>query len=276
MAVIGAAVPGRCIALMLASRSKVRIYDPASEVGEEAVAFVEEHARGVVTRKGSTTPGSVMTTGNLEEAVSDAWLVIEAVPEHLQLKRLILAELDRVAAPDAILASTSFSYPTSRLVEGLTRPDRVVSMHFYAPPQQAVVDLMASGHTDRRVMKFLMGELSGYGLQPFEARREGRGFAFHRIWAAVQRESLAVVADGVSTPQDIDSMWEASTGLAEGPFRTMDRVGLDIVLDIENHYSAENPTPATGPRELLQLHVDAGHLGVKTGRGFYDDYSAPS
>ncbi|MEU5299395.1 3-hydroxyacyl-CoA dehydrogenase family protein [Streptomyces noursei] len=119
----------------------------------------------------------------------------------------------------------------------------------------------------------LLRELPHYGVFPFEARRESTGFILNRIWAAIKRESLAVVAEGVSTPQDIDAMWRINTGLTAGPFRAMDRVGLDVVLDIENPYAAETPALPAGPRELLQRYVDAGHLGVKTGRGFYDDYA---
>ena len=147
-------------------------------------------------------------------------------------------------------------------------------MHFYMPPWQSAVDLMSSGHTDRAVLDLLLRELPRYGVQPFEARRESTGFIFNRVWAAIKRESLAVVAEGVSTPQDVDRMWQINTGLESGPFRQMDKVGLDVVLDIENHYAEENAALPAGPRELLRRYVEAGHLGVKTGRGFYDDYRA--
>ncbi|MFJ8545004.1 3-hydroxyacyl-CoA dehydrogenase family protein [Streptomyces sp. NPDC093586] len=82
-----------------------------------------------------------------------------------------------------------------------------------------------------------------------------------------------MVAEGVATPQDVDSMWMINTGAQAGPFRMMDQVGPDVVLDIENHCAAERPGLPAGPRELLHRYVDAGHLGVKTGRGFYDDYA---
>jgi len=104
---------------------------------------------------------------------------------------------------------------------------------------------------------------------PFVAHRESTGFIVNRIWAAIERESLAVVADGVSTPEDVDAMWMVNTGAPAGPFRMMDQVGLDVVLDIEDHYAAEDPHLPEGPRRLLHEHVDAGHLGRKTGRGFY-------
>ncbi|MEW2272041.1 3-hydroxyacyl-CoA dehydrogenase family protein [Streptomyces griseofuscus] len=271
VAVLGAGTLGRRIALMFATRGgQVRVYDPSAEAGKQACGYVEEHVAEVASRVGGGTPGSVVATTDLAEALAGAWLVVEAVPERLELKKQVFADLDRLADADAILASNSSSYPASQFIDRVTRPERVVNMHFYMPPAQAAIDLMSSGHTDRAVLDLLLEVLPRYGVFPFEAHRESTGFIFNRIWAAIKREALAVVADGVSTPEDVDRMWMINTGLKGGPFRMMDQVGLDVVLDIENHYAAENPSLPTGPRELLQRYVDAGHLGVKNGRGFYD------
>lgn len=274
VAVIGAGTLGRRIALMFATRGgRVRIYDPATEAGQAAQAYVAQNAADTAAHIEGGQPGTATATTDLAEALAGAWLVVEAVPERLELKRHIFAELDTAADADAILASNSSSYPTSQFIDDVARPERVLNMHFYMPPRQPAVDLMSSGRTDRAVLDLLLRELPHYGVFPFEAHRESTGFIFNRIWAAIKRESLAVVAEGVSTPQDVDAMWRINTGLTAGPFRAMDHVGLDVVLDIENHYAAENPALPTGPRELLQRYVDAGHLGVKTGRGFYDDYA---
>ena len=109
------------------------------------------------------------------------------------------------------------------------RPERVLNIHFYMPPKQNAVDVMSCGKTDRDVIDFVMATLPQFGLYPFEARRESTGFIFNRVWAAVKRESLEVVAEGVSTPQEVDRMFEVNTGSAAGPFRMMDQVGLDVV-----------------------------------------------
>ncbi|MGA5650713.1 3-hydroxyacyl-CoA dehydrogenase family protein [Streptomyces seoulensis] len=268
--VLGAGTLGRRIALMFATRGgEVRIYDPSAEAGKQACAYVEQHVSEIAARVEGGAPGSVAATTDLAEALTGAWLVVEAVPERLELKRQVFADLDRLAPPDAILASNSSSYPTSRFIDRVGTPERVVNMHFYMPPAQAAVDLMSCGHTDRAVLDLLLEVLPRYGVFPFEAHRESTGFIFNRIWAAIKREALSVVAEGVSTPEDVDRMWAINTGTAGGPFRAMDQVGLDVVLDIENHYAAENPDLPTGPRELLKRYVDAGQLGVKTGRGFY-------
>jgi 3-hydroxybutyryl-CoA dehydrogenase len=137
------------------------------------------------------------------------------------------------------------------------------------PPGSNAVDLMSDGETDRGVLDTLLIVLPEFDIHPFEARRESVGFIFNRIWAAIKRESLAVVAEGVAGPEDVDGMFKLNWHMPVGPFQMMDQVGLDVVLDIENHYADENPHIPVGPRELLHSYVDAGKLGVKTGEGFY-------
>lgn len=266
VAVIGAGTLGRRIALMFADRGGlVRIHDKS----EAAREYVEQHVAEVAARVDGGAPGRVTATGDLAEALADVWLVVEAVPERLDLKREIFGQLDREAPADAILASNSSSYASREFINQVTHPERVLNIHFYMPPAQNAVDLMSDGRTDPKIMEFLKAELPRYGVFPFEARRESTGFIFNRIWAAIKREALQVVAEGVSSPQDVDAMWKINMGAPAGPLRMMDQVGLDVVLDIENHYAAENPALPGGPRELLKKYVDAGHLGVKTGQGFY-------
>lgn len=275
VAVIGAGTLGRRIALMFATRGGlVRIYDRSPESSEAARAYVEEHVSETAAGLDGGEPGRVAVTDDLAEALLDAWLVVEAVPEHLELKKEIFGELDRAARPDTILASNSSSYATGEFIDRVAHPERVLNMHFYMPPQQNAVDLMSDGHTDPGIVDLLRRELPRFGIFPFVAHEESTGFIFNRVWAAIKREALAVVAEGVSTPQDVDEMWKINTGLGSGPFRMMDQVGLDVVLDIENHYAQERPHLPWGPRELLKTYVDAGHLGVKSGQGFYT-YDAP-
>ncbi|MBY8867059.1 3-hydroxyacyl-CoA dehydrogenase family protein [Streptomyces sp. RCPT1-4] len=270
VAVIGAGTLGRRIALMFADRGGlVRIYDKSAQAGEAARSFVEESLPEVVAGLDGGRPGRVDITDDLAEALADTWLVVEAVPERLDLKKEIFGELDRTAPADAILASNSSSYASDEFIDRVEHPERVLNIHFYQPPAQNAVDIMSDGQTDPRIMELLKKELPRYGVFPFEAHKKSTGFIFNRIWAAIKREALAVVAEGVSTPQDVDEMWKINMGTPAGPFRMMDQVGLDVVLDIEKHYAAENPHLPTGPQDLLKKYVDAGHLGVKSGQGFY-------
>ena len=195
---------------------------------------------------------------------------VEAVPERVDLKREVFGQLDELADADAILASNSSSLPTSQLIDKVEHPERVLNTHYYQPPELNAVELMSCGQTDEAVIDALMERLPRYGLVPFHVRRESDGFIFNRIWAAIKRECLMVVEEGVARPEDVDAMWTIFTAPGIPPFRLMDRVGLDVVLDIEEHYASIRAGIPEGPRELLREYVDQGRLGVKSGRGFYD------
>src|SRR5262249_16055304 len=274
VAVIGAGTLGRRIALMFAAHSAdVRIHDLAREQRRAAVQYVSEALPALVHGLTGVAPGQVSTATDLAEAVDNAWLVIEAIPERLELKKQIFGQLDELAATDAVLASNSSSYASRMFLDKVVRPERVLNIHFYMPPKQNAVDVMSSGKTDRDVLDFVLATLPRFGLCRLEARRESTGFIFNRVWAAVKRECLELVAEGVSTPQDVDRMFQINTGSGAGPFRMMDQVGLDVVLDIEEHYCAEHPEYPEGPRRVLRSYVNGGRLGVKSGVGFYDDYA---
>jgi 3-hydroxybutyryl-CoA dehydrogenase len=271
-AVIGTGTQGRRIALMLASQGgEVRIYARSAGGREEAKSFVAENLADIATRFGGT-PGQVVLCDSMEATVANVGLAIEAVPEQLELKREIFRTLDRLAPADAVLGSNSSSYPSSQIVGGLTHPERVLNTHFYMPPLQNAVELMSCGTTRPELIQALMDVLPRFGLEPYHVQRESIGFIFNRIWAAIKRESLAVVADGVATPKDVDRIFQSVLRSAEAPFRLMDKVGLDVVLDIEEHYATTKEHASEGPRALLRGYVQQGMLGQKTGRGFYDDY----
>jgi 3-hydroxybutyryl-CoA dehydrogenase len=276
VAVIGAGTLGRRIALMFASHGAgVKIHDLSEAQRDTALDYVSNNLP-VLSDQYGVEPGRVSTEADIADAVHDAWLVVEAIPERLELKKQVFGQLDELAPADAILASNSSSYASRLFLDKVHHPERVLNIHFYMPPKQAAVDVMSCGKTDRDVIDFVMTTLPQFGLYPFEARRESTGFIFNRVWAAVKRESLEVVAEGVSTPQEVDRMFEINTGSAGGPFRMMDRVGLDVVLDIEEHYCAEHPEYPEGPRRLLRTYIEEGRLGVKSGAGFYDDYPHPA
>jgi 3-hydroxybutyryl-CoA dehydrogenase len=273
MAVIGAGTLGRRIALMFAAHgAEVRINDLNQEQRDAAVDYVTQSLPALADGLKGTVPGRVSAHADIADTVRNAWLVIEAVPERLELKRQVFGQLDELSPADAILASNSSSYASRLFLDKVHHPERVLNIHFYMPPNQNAVDVMSCGKTDRDVIDFVLATLAHFGFYPFEARKESTGFIFNRVWAAVKRESLEVVAEGVSTAQEVDRMFEINTGSAAGPFRLMDQVGLDVVLDIEEHYCAEHPEYPEGPRQVLRSYVQQGRLGVKSGAGFYDDY----
>src|SRR4051794_4205559 len=275
--VVGAGTLGRLIATVFAAGgSDVRVFDVSAEGRDAGRAHVEQHVAAVQDALGlrPARTARVDVADELPGAVEGAWLVIESVPERVDLKVDVFGELDRVAAADAILATNSSSLPSRLVIGKVGRPERVLNMHYQQPPELNAVELMSCGKTDDAVIDALMAKLPDYGLAPFRVRRESDGFIFNRIWAAIKRECLMVVEEGVATPEDVDEMWRIFTRPGIPPFRLMDRVGLDVVLAIEEHYADVRDGLPEGPRTLLRTYVDEGRLGVKSGGGVYDDEGA--
>ena len=264
----------RLIATVFAAGgSDVRLFDPNAQQLEAGRDHVEQHVAEVqeaLDLHPDRTAG-VEAVDDLARAVEGAWLVVESVPERVDLKIEVFGELDRIAASDAILATNSSSLPSRLVIDEVKRPERVLNMHFQQPPQLNAVELMSCGETDPAAIDALIDWLPAYGLAPFHVLRESDGFIFNRIWAAIKRECLMVVEEGVATPEDVDEMWRIFTRPGIPPFRLMDRVGLDIVLAIEEHYADVRDGIPEGPRALLRTYVDEGRLGTKSGGGFYDD-----
>jgi 3-hydroxybutyryl-CoA dehydrogenase len=270
VAVIGAGTLGRRVALMFASRGgTVRIYARRAEQRAAATEYVMQNLPKLLADRGFGEVGVAVGAASLEEALDGTWLAVESVAEKLEVKIPLWGQIDRAAPPDTIFATNSSSYPSRLMAENVREKARLCNTHFYMPPEVNALDLMSDGETDRGLLDTLLAVLPEFGVYPFEARRECTGFIFNRIWAAIKRESLAVVAEGVARPEDVDGMYKLNLGAPAGPFQMMDLVGLDVVLDIENNYAEEFPHLPKNVRDLLQTYVDAGKLGVKTGEGFY-------
>jgi 3-hydroxybutyryl-CoA dehydrogenase len=282
IALLGAGTMGWQIALTFAMRGiDVRLYDISSAALERGLAGIDAELRAL-TAAGDAPPEAigavdfVTPCATLPDALAGAWLAIEAIPEQIDLKRAFFAELSAIAGPEIVLATNSSSYK-SRTFAGVTRhPERLLNAHFYGRPwKRPAIELMTCGATDPAVIERVRAFLAGCGLRPFVCRGESTGFLFNRIWHAIKQESLRVVAEGHATPAEIDELWRIVIGSEPyGPFERMDRVGLDVVLDIERHYAAESGLDRDHPPQLLIDMVARGHLGAKTGKGFYD-YDEP-
>ena len=155
--------------------------------------------------------GKIATHQELAPAVKDAFLVIECVPEKLPLKIATFAELEPLVRPDAIMTSNSSSYKSSDMVGKVSdaTKTRIMNSHYMMPPEVMFVELMTDGHTDPAVISFLAERQREAGTTPYVARKESTGFIINRLWAAIKREVLTILAEGVSVPQEIDELWAA-------------------------------------------------------------------
>lgn len=186
----------------------MRVRDPSAQQRTDCLEYINEHVASYAQKTGKIAR-TVQMTENIEDAVADAWLVIEAVPEKLQLKIDTFAELDAFAPADCILASNSSSYKSSEILDKVStaRKPQILNMHYYMPPACMIVELMTDGLTLQPILTFMAERSREAGTLPYVARKESTGFIFNRLWAAVKREVLTILAEEVSVPEEIDSMW---------------------------------------------------------------------
>ncbi|KAJ5178048.1 Dehydrogenase multihelical [Penicillium coprophilum] len=271
VAILGAGVLGRRVGCIWASAGfDVKIRDPSAQQRADGIAYIKENVQSYAA-KTKQIPGSYEAVEDMKAAVENAWLVIEAVPEKLQLKIATFAELEALAPKDCILASNSSSYKSSEIITEISdsTKTRVLNMHYYMPPACMIVELMTDGHTTPEIISFMVERCKEAATNPYVARKESTGFIFNRLWAAVKREVLTILAEGVSVPEEIDSMW-AELFLKGGslPCQTMDNVGLDTVAFIEGHYIEERGLSSEKTVDFLKAnYLDHGKLGTKSSKG---------
>jgi 3-hydroxybutyryl-CoA dehydrogenase len=209
-------------------------------------------------------------TLKIEEAVQDSGLIIEAVVENLDIKRKVFKNLDKLCDPSVLISTNSSSIRISRIEDVTHHPERLLNMHFYSYPwSRCVLELMKGTYTSDEVIERAKEFSKSLGVYPLVVLKESTGFIFNRIWRAIKKESLNVVNDGVASFEDVDRAWMALYNTEIGPFGMMDRVGLDVVRDIELIYLEESGDPSNEPPKILLDKISKGDLGVKTGKGFY-------
>jgi 3-hydroxybutyryl-CoA dehydrogenase len=277
VAVVGAGILGTQIAMLAANVGyKVKVYDPRE--GAFDIAFKnrknELKAKKITPfipwDKWEKIRKAVVQVTDLAETVKDADLVIEAAPENIELKNKVFTNLGKLTPPGAILATNSSSIPVSRMEKSSGRPERCLNIHFYFPLQGTnMVDIMGGTKTLPEVVQKGREWIISIGCIPLTVNRELLGFCFNRVWRAIKREVLYMWGNGFVDFRDSDRGWMVFTKMKEGPFALMDKVGLDVIYDIEMVYYNDSKDPKDRPPDKLLQMVKRGELGVKTGKGFY-------
>ncbi|KAL9572454.1 hypothetical protein ACKAV7_003287 [Fusarium commune] len=270
---IGAGTQGRRLAFMWSSRGNdVHLVDGQEAQLQASIKAIEEFRQSSSNRNASW--GRIITHSpeSLREALQVAWLVVECVPEQIELKTKVISELDTIAPRDTIIASNSSSYSCSEILKGLNlrNESRFLSAHSYWPPETPEIEIMGHETTNPSYITLMMEQCKAHGFSPFHVKSPSMGYIYNRIWAAIKREALLAASEGAATPEEIDDIFKGVLKTPKGPFEQMDVVGLDVVLDIEQHYADARGNIPSAPREYLQKFLDEGNLGVKSGRGFYD------
>ncbi|KAF2464421.1 3-hydroxyacyl-CoA dehydrogenase-like protein [Lindgomyces ingoldianus] len=269
VAIIGAGVLGRRIATAWAAAGyAVHMHDPDAQAQREALKYFTENV--AIYQQGRAIVAGELLFSELEDAVAEAWHVVECVPEVLEVKQKIFGQLERLAARDSILATNSSSFRSKAVSEKMGEArQRVLNTHYFMPPYVRAVELMTNGSTALDIFPFLAKRLEEVGAKVFVAKKESTGFIHNRVWAAMKRELLMVVAEGVSDPATVDDIF-FETVVVPGlrPFRAMDVVGLDTVAIIEENFAKERGLETKNTVDFLKReYVDKGRLGSKSDKG---------
>jgi 3-hydroxybutyryl-CoA dehydrogenase len=275
--VIGTGMLGTQIAVQAACYGyKVNAYDEAPNNFQKTLEKIRTVMK--MLGKGPTVPKEaweqavqkVRLAKDLAQTVKEADLVVEAVPENLDLKRKLFAEMDSLAPQGAILATNSSSIPISKIENATRRPEKCLNIHFYMPAiGMPMADVAGGTKTTTETIWAAQQWIRSIGCVPLTVKKEILGFCFNSVWRAVKRQSLFMWAGGYVDFRDIDRGWMLFTGMADGPFGLMDRVGLDVVYGIEMVYYNESKDPKDKPPDALMEKIKKGELGVKSGKGFY-------
>ena len=275
-AVLGAGTMGAGIAQACAQAGlATRLHDVTEELAAAGRGRVEAML-GKGVEKGKVSPeerdatlGLLTTTTDVALAVRGAEIVIEAAPERLELKRGIFARVAELVSPACVLATNTSSLSITSIADGLPAPGRIVGMHFFNPvPLMRLLEVVRGDMTDDSVVALAVGLGRRLGKEPIVVR-DRPGFASSRLGLALGLEAIRMVEEGVASAADIDKAMELGYRHPMGPLKLTDLVGLDVRLAIAEYLAEKLDSRRFAPPDLLRRMVAEGHVGQKSGRGFY-------
>ena len=277
VAVIGAGTMGSGIAQVCAQTGwKTRLYDAFPEGLSRGMAAIEAFWDKGIERGKTSADQKVEWSGNLRavndlaEAVEGTDLVIEAVPESMQLKQDIFAELECLAPSHAMLATNTSGLPISEIAQSTGCPERVIGMHFFNPvPLMSLLELVRHDAVSEETVEAARSIGSAMGKTTIVVR-DVPGFATSRLGVVLGNEAIRMLAEGVASASDIDTAMRLGYRHPMGPLELSDLVGLDVRRDILNNLADAFGDESYRPHMMLDRLVEAGDLGKKTGKGIYD------
>lgn len=274
-AVLGAGTMGHGIAHVLAASGlETRLFDVAAAPLEKGLASVRANFdKGV--EKGKVTAADrdaalarLRGSTSLDEAIAGCDVVVEAVPEKLELKTKLFAELGAKLDARVLLATNTSSLPITKIADAARFPERVVGMHFFNPVHvMKLVEVVETQRSSASAVEAAIELSKRLGKDPIRVK-DAPGFASSRLGIAIGMEAIRMLESGVASAADIDKAMVLGYGFPMGPLQLTDLVGLDVRLAIAEHLTRELG-PRFEPPQLLRDKVSRGELGKKSGQGFY-------
>ncbi|MEP9406041.1 3-hydroxyacyl-CoA dehydrogenase family protein [Peribacillus frigoritolerans] len=276
--VIGAGQMGHQIAMLAALGGYETILQ---DVHENALNAAQEKLDVILTKwvqKGKLSEDRKLAafsrlqyTTDLEKAASGADLIIEAVVEKLDVKQEVFAKLEELAQAETIFATNSSTIVNSLIASVTNRPDKFINMHFFFPPLvMDCVEVVMSDQTSEETAKLAMEVTENMNRTGVLLRKEISGFVANRILGALQREALYLYEEGIVDYKDIDLICRKALGHPIGPFELMDLSGIDVGYFVMQQRFNETGNQEDKPNSCIEEKVNKGHLGRKTGKGWYD------
>jgi 3-hydroxyacyl-CoA dehydrogenase len=273
--VLGAGVLGAQISFQIAYRGfKVITYDVSDAALKQArqrfdgiAAVYPTEVQGATEIAAAETIKRIGFTTRLASAVQGADLVIEAVPESLELKRDVFARIAALAPPAAVFVTNSSTLLPSELMDSTGRPDRFLALHFANHIWiNNIAEVMGSPNTDPGVYQRVVAFANDIGMVPIELHKEQRGYVVNSLLGPLLMAAADLLLRGVADPNTIDTTWRIATGAPKGPFQILDIIGLRTVYAIA---SAGGQDRQAWADYLKRNYIDQGKLGVESGEGFY-------
>jgi 3-hydroxyacyl-CoA dehydrogenase len=277
--VLGAGLMGHGIAQVAAQVAKyeVSLRDVRQEFLDKGMKMIQGSLQKFVDKEKiseeeiSETLDRIHPTLDIKEAVADADLIIEAVPENVKVKKSVFVEIEKFAKKDAITASNTSSISITLLASATRRPEKFCGMHFFNPPQlMKLVEVVRGAKTSDETVDAVVEVAKKMGKEPVVVKKDSPGFIVNRILISALNEALYLVWEGVADRDDIDKAVRLGLNWPMGPLALLDHVGLDTTLAILEVFQRELGDLKYTPCPLLKQMVGAGLLGRKTGKGFYD------
>lgn len=281
VAVIGVGTQGSMIAFRNALHGKeVTAYSRNESSREKCRARIDRFVqfyvdeKGLSAEEGEAIKGRIRYVASLEEACEDAYMVIENIPEKLELKQALFARLDQICGDDVLLSSNTSSLLMSEICRDVSPRHRAntFQVDHDDPVRNSYVEMMWNADTSEETKRRAMEHYHQLGFEPVVTEQEQKGYSINRVWRAVKKECLKLWAKGSISPEDFDRGWMSEWHTDVAPFRLMDLIGLDTILNIEYSYYNASGDPDDLPPEKFVQFVRDGNLGMKSGSGFYTGY----